>query len=87
MRFRKLGVPSVETALNYDYQPAELEYIYYSQKRAAIGDPNTVQNHLEEIANELNIDELLLITITYDFKKRIQSYDLISQQFNLERIC
>ncbi|MBA01175.1 MAG: LLM class flavin-dependent oxidoreductase [Chloroflexi bacterium] len=86
MRFRKLGVPSVETALNYDYHPAELEYISYSQKRAAIGDPKTVQKRLGKIADDLNIDELLLLTITYDFKKRIQSYDLISQQFNLDRI-
>ena len=86
MRFRKLGVPSVETALNYDYHPAELEYISYSQKRSAIGDPKKVANRLSEIANELDINELLLLTITYDFRKRIQSYDLISQQFNLERI-
>ncbi len=85
MRFKKQGVPSVETALDFDYHPAELEYISYSQKRAAIGDPKTVRNRLQNIADELSIDELLLLTITYDFKKRIQSYDLISQQFNLDR--
>ena len=40
-------MPSVETALNFDYQPAELDYIHYSRERAAIGDAETVKTAVE----------------------------------------
>jgi luciferase family oxidoreductase group 1 len=84
MRFRHKGVPSVETALAFDYSPAELEYIVYSRARAAIGTPETVKARLEVLASELNVDELVLLTITYDFADRVKSYELIAEAFGLE---
>ena len=35
MRFRHRGIPSVETALAFNYSAAELEYIVYSRSRGA----------------------------------------------------
>jgi luciferase family oxidoreductase group 1 len=84
MRFRRKGVPSVETAMAFDYKPAELEFIVYSRKRAAIGDPPTVKARLEELAAELDIDELVLLTITYDFADRVRSYELVAGAFGLD---
>lgn len=84
MRFRRNGVPSVETAMAFDYKPAELEYIVYSRERAAIGDPPTVKARLEDVAAELDVDELVLLTITYDFEDRVRSYELVADAFGLE---
>lgn len=84
MRFRRRGVPSVQTALAFDYSPAELEYIVYSRARAAIGDQQTVKERLEQLAHELDVDELVLLTITYDFAHRVRSYELIAEAFGLE---
>ncbi len=84
MRFRRQGVPSVETALNFDYQPAELDYIHYSRERAAIGDAETVKTRLGALAAELDVDELVLLTITYDFADRLRSYELVAEAFGLE---
>ena len=84
MRFRRMGVPSVETAMAFDYKPAELEYIVYSRQRAAIGDPPTVKARLEDLAAELDVDELLLLTITYDFADRVRSYQLVADAFALD---
>jgi luciferase family oxidoreductase group 1 len=84
MRFRRQGVPSVETALAFGYSPAELEYIEYSRARAAVGDPATVKARLEALAAELGVDELVLLTITYDFADRVRSYELIAEAFGLE---
>lgn len=86
MRFRRRGVPSVETALAFDYSPAELEYIVYSRSRAAIGDPAMVKARLEALAEELAVDELVLLTITYDFEYRVRSYELIAEAFGLEAV-
>jgi luciferase family oxidoreductase group 1 len=84
MRFRRRGVPSVQTALAFDYSPAELEYIVYSRARAAIGDQQMVKERLEQLAHELDVDELVLLTITYDFAHRVRSYELIAAAFGLE---
>ena len=83
MRFRRKGVPSFETALAFDYSPAELEYIVFSRARAAIGDPELVQQRLEALAGELGVEELVLLTITYDFAHRVRSYELIAERFGL----
>jgi luciferase family oxidoreductase group 1 len=84
MRFRRRGVPSVQTALAFDYSPAELEYIVYSRARAAIGNQQMVKQRLEQLADELDVDELVLLTITYDFAHRVRSYELIAEVFGLE---
>ena len=86
MRFRRKGVPSVETAMAFDYKPAELEFIVYSRERAAIGDPPTVKARLEQLATELDIDELVLLTITYDFADRVRSYELVADAFGLDAV-
>jgi luciferase family oxidoreductase group 1 len=84
MRFRHQGVPSVETALAFEYSRAEREYIEYSRARAAIGDPATVKTRLETLAGELDVDELVLLTITYEFAHRVRSYELIAEAFDLD---
>jgi len=84
MRFRRgLGVPSVETALAFEYSEAELAYIEYHRPKAAVGDPQQVKARLERLAADFGADELMLLTITYDFAHRLRSYDLIAQAFGL----
>ena len=84
-RFRKGGVPSPEVALAFEYSEAERAYIDYVRPRAAIGDPKQVASRLNELAEEFEADELLLLTITYDFADRLRSYDLIAQEFGMSR--
>lgn len=83
-RFRHGAVPSVETALAFEYSPAELDYIEYSRPRAAIGDPQQVSEKLKTLATEFEADELVLLTITYDFVHRVRSYRLIAEALALE---
>lgn len=85
MRFRRgQGVPSPETALAFDYTVPELAYIEYSRPRSAIGDPEQVREKITTYANEFEVDEVVLVTITYDFADRIRSYQLIAEQFGLD---
>lgn len=83
-RFRRgTGVPSVETALAFEYSEPELAYIEYSRPRSAIGDPQQVKARLERIAADFEVDDVVLLTITYDFADRLRSYDLIAEAFGL----
>ncbi|MCK9485836.1 MAG: LLM class flavin-dependent oxidoreductase [Dehalococcoidia bacterium] len=84
-RFRRgSGVPSVETALAFDYSEPELAYIEYSRPRSAIGDPEQVKARLAGLAGQFEVDDLVLVTITYDFADRLRSYDLIAETFALQ---
>jgi luciferase family oxidoreductase group 1 len=83
-RFRRgPGVPSVETALAFEYSEPEIAYIEYSRPRSAVGDPQQVKARIEAIASEFGVDEVMLLTITYDFADRLRSYDLIAEAFGL----
>jgi luciferase family oxidoreductase group 1 len=83
-RFRHGGIPTVETALAFQYSAPEMEYIEYSRPRAAIGSPEQVTAKLRALADEHGAEEIVLLTITYDFADRVRSYELIARAFGLE---
>lgn len=84
-RFRRgMGVPSVETALAFDYSEPEIAYIEFSRPRSAIGDPEQVQARLTSLAAQFEVDDMMLVTITHDFADRLRSYDLIADAFDLQ---
>ena len=82
-RFRRGGIPTVETAMEFQYSDAELAYIEYSRPLAAIGTPAQVRAKIEATAEQLTADEVVLLTITYDFADRVRSYELIADAFGL----
>ena len=82
-RFRRGPIPSPEVALAHDYTEPELEYVEYSRARAALGDPQQVKAKLQATAEALHAEELILVTITYDFADRVRSYELIADAFGL----
>lgn len=85
MRFRRgLGVPSVETAMAFNYSEPELAYIEYTRPRSAIGTPPQVKDRLDALARDFEVEELILHTITYDFADRVRSYQLIAQEYGLQ---
>ena len=84
MRFRRgLGVPSVETAMAFEYSEPEIAYIEYTRSRAALGHPEAVKEKLNALAADFEVDELILHTITYDFDARVRSYQLVAEAYGL----
>ena len=63
----------------------EREYIEYMRGQSIYGDPQTVKSRLESIAEEYGVDDLILVTITYDFAARKRSYALLAEAFGLDR--
>jgi luciferase family oxidoreductase group 1 len=83
-RFGHGAVPSVETALEFEYSKPELEYIEFSRRQSAIGDPSRVHEKLTTPAGSLAAEELVLVTITYDFADGVRSYELVAEAFGLD---
>lgn len=77
------GVITPEEAMAIDYTEPELDYLAYLRQTYIHGDPGTVRGRLEDLAAEYGTDELVLVTITYDFESRKQSYRLLAAEFGL----
>jgi alkanesulfonate monooxygenase SsuD/methylene tetrahydromethanopterin reductase-like flavin-dependent oxidoreductase (luciferase family) len=51
---------------------------------AFVGSAATVSAKLRALAQQLALDEVVIITWTYDPKAQARSYELLSQEFNLQ---
>jgi luciferase family oxidoreductase group 1 len=52
--------------------------------RYFVGTPAVVKEKLEQMAGELGINEMIVNTIVWDQKKRIRSYELLAEAFELK---
>ena len=50
---------------------------------AVVGSPATVRAGIEELAAEYRVNEVLLVTIVWDHRARVRSYELVAQEFGL----
>ena len=65
------------------YSPAELATAEKLRRKAIVGSSQQVAARLRELANRLGLDELVVVTWTYDAAPRQRSYDLLAQAFEL----
>ncbi|MGB0389395.1 MAG: LLM class flavin-dependent oxidoreductase [Ardenticatenaceae bacterium] len=75
-------VPTVEEAEQYPYSPQELAFLQNKFQRTAIGNPKQVKQQLQQLADEFRADEIMTVTITYDFAARLRSYELLADLFS-----
>jgi alkanesulfonate monooxygenase SsuD/methylene tetrahydromethanopterin reductase-like flavin-dependent oxidoreductase (luciferase family) len=48
-----------------------------------VGTPEQVRERLLGMVAEFQADELIVVTITHDFKARLRSYELLAEAFGL----
>ena len=77
------GVPSIEEALATEFTEPELDYIRYQQSIALEGSPERVRDGLLALAAEYDADELIVVTVTHDYRDRLRSYQLLARAFDL----
>jgi len=75
--------PSVEEAETYPYAAAELQAIEDNRDKRAVGTPSQVKAKLLRLAEQFDVDELMLITITHDIEARRRSYELIAREWEM----
>lgn len=75
--------PSPEEAAAYPYTAEDRVMLRGIAARGVTGTPATVKAGLEKMATDYGADEVIVLTITYDFAARVRSYELIAQAFGL----
>jgi len=87
MRLRTQGEPGpfppIEEALEAEKDPRVKTFMAAMRRRAVTGSPQTVRAGIEDHATRYQVDEIMLVTICYDFAKRKRSYELIAEEFGL----
>jgi luciferase family oxidoreductase group 1 len=72
-----------EEAVAYPYSDAERSIIDALRRRALVGTANEVAARLTELAQHFDLDELVIVTWTFDPAARHRSYELLAQAFHL----
>lgn len=87
MRLRTTGnpgpVPSVEEAEEVARDPATRTWLAAMRRRGIVGSPATVRAALERLSADYQVDEIMVVTICFDFEKRKRSYELLAEAFGL----
>lgn len=79
------GIPSPEEAHAMDFTEAEQDFIAFARHRSLYGSPANVRDRIEELARAYEVDEVMVVTITFDFEARKRSYALLAQEFAIDR--
>jgi len=77
--------PSPDEAAAYPYTPEDRIMLRGIAARGVTGTPDKVKAGLEKMATDFGADEVVVLTITYDFAARVRSYELIAKAFGLGR--
>lgn len=75
-------VPPDEAAA-YPYDAAQRARIESMRRRAFVGTADEVKAKLTDLASSLGLEELVVVTWTYDAAPRHRSYELLAQAFGL----
>ena len=75
--------PSPEEARAYEFSDKERAMLRMVEARSTVGTPQQVRDKLLALAERSGAEELVVVTITYDFAPRLHSYELLAEAFDL----
>jgi alkanesulfonate monooxygenase SsuD/methylene tetrahydromethanopterin reductase-like flavin-dependent oxidoreductase (luciferase family) len=80
---RPIPFPSPEEALAQPLTAQEEKLLSTVAKRSIVGTGAQVREKLTALADAHDAEELVVVTITYDFASRLRSYELLAEAFGL----
>lgn len=75
-------VPTAEEAARHRYSEEERRYVLGQRERAVIGGPQKCRDEIEAMAGRYEADEVMVLTITGDYRSRMRSYELLAEAFD-----
>ena len=81
------GTPSPDTALAYEYTKFEKLLVEENRRRMVVGNPQQVGDRLEALAAEYQADEVMLVSIAYDFKDKLKTFELVAKELEKRNLA
>ena len=82
---RPIPFPSPDEARDYPFTEQERALLRSVERRSIVGTPTQVRDGLTALAEAHGAEELVVVTITYDYASRLQSYELLADAFGLKK--
>jgi luciferase family oxidoreductase group 1 len=79
--FKELA--SYDDIKDYEFSPAELQRIHSNRGRLISGTPESVKEQLTDLANEFDVDEIIMSCMTAVKADRLRSFELLADVFEL----
>jgi len=80
---RPIAFPAPDEARDYSFSEQELALLRTVERRSVVGTAEQVRSKLLELAEAHGAEELVVVTITYDYASRLRSYELLAKTFGL----
>lgn len=74
--------PSIQTAMDYQYNSHEIERISRNRNRVLVGDAKKVKNQIEKLAQLYGTNEVMILPNISGAHNRINSIELLAETFN-----
>jgi luciferase family oxidoreductase group 1 len=78
-----IPVPPIETAQAFLAAQGPLAAELVRRRRSIVGTADAVRAGIEAVAREYGVDEVMVVTITYEHETRARSYELLARAFGL----
>jgi luciferase family oxidoreductase group 1 len=80
---RPIPFPPPGEARDYPFGDEERALLRSVERRSIVGTARTVRDGLMHLAERHGAEELVVVTITYDYASRLKSYELLAEAFAL----
>ena len=78
---KREGIVSPEEASEHVFTAEELRFLESSGMRGTTGDPALVVAELDDLSDQYATDHFGIVTICFDFKARLRSYELLADAY------
>ncbi|SNC61095.1 luciferase family oxidoreductase, group 1 [Hymenobacter gelipurpurascens] len=69
---------------DFPLAPEQRHRLAHHRRRIISGTPEQVKEQTTQLAAHYQVDEVVAVTITYDYQDRLRSYELLAEAFELE---
>ncbi len=76
--------PTPEDVANFPYTPADRARMEEIKPYSVVGTPAQVKEGLITMARRFEVEDIVVLTISHDFGKRVRSYELVAEALGLE---
>lgn len=76
--------PTWEEVRDYEYTDMEWQRVMANRGRMISGTPKNVKIKLQKLADDYQVDEIVIATMADKVEDRFRSYELLAEQFQLE---
>ena len=80
-----LQSPQAVQELIKDLNPEDRQYYEETMNTMILGNAKECKEEIEKLALEYEVDEVIIVNVTYSFEHRKRSYELLAKEFDLNK--